>query len=331
MSASAKIVWDTDLKLFSPLMLGRWTWAMVVTLGVMLLIMGAALVPNEGWRALAGIAPMFAAVTGGLWLLGLIIMAVVFRGRYAVRYTVSSAGIRLETMSAAAKTSNRLAIVVGALARKPGVAGAGLIAASQETQEVKWGGRFHAAYNPDTRMIEIKGPWRTLLLVQCTPENYAEVAARVEAELKRHRTAARIPAKSPLPGYLLRTVVTVIACVPMFALADEYRLDIFMPIFILCFALATVWLLPVLAWAVLGGMALFAIEFIVAMLEERTSLFDPGETYLRYTVLSGDDWAMLAVVGAGMAWLGWLCVSALRGRVGSALAADQGDMEGGGS
>lgn len=328
MSTAAKIVWDADLKLFSPLMLGRWTWGMVVTLGVMLLIMGAVLIPNEGWRALLGIAPMFAAVTGGLWLLGLIIMAVVFRGRYGVRYTLSSTGLRMETTSTAAKTSNRLAIVVGVLARKPGVAGAGLLAASQETQEVKWGGRFSAAYDPANRMIALKGPWRTLLLVQCTPENYAEVAARVETELKRHRTAARVPAKSPLPGYLLRTAATVIACAPMFVLADEYRLDLFMPIFILCFALATVWLLPVLAWAVLAGMALYAIEFIVAMLEERTSMFSPGETYLRYTVLSGDDWALLAVVGAGMAWLVWLCMSALRGRVESALAADQGDMEG---
>ncbi len=331
MTAPAKIVWDTELKFFSPLMLGRWTWAMVITFAVMLLIMGTVLVPNEGWDAIAGILPLCAAVIGAFWLLGLIIMAVVFRGRYAVRYTLSSKGILLETTSTAAKKANRLAIVAGVLSGKPGVAGSGLLAASQETQEVKWGGNFHAAYRPGEHMILLKGPWRTLLMVQCTPENYAEVADKVAGYVQRRGTAKRAAAgKSPLPGYLLRTALTVLACVPLFLLADDYRLDIFMPIFVLCFALATVWLLPVLAWAVLGGLALYAGEFIVAMLEERTSMFDPGETYLRYTVLSGDDWAFLGlIVGGGIAWLVWLSVSALRGRTRSALAADQVDMEGG--
>ena len=49
------------------------------------------------------------------------------------------------------------------------------------------------------------------------------------------------------------------AFVPMFLVADEYRIDILMPIFVLCFALATVWLLPVLAWAVEGCDELHAI------------------------------------------------------------------------
>jgi hypothetical protein len=245
-----------------------------------------------------------------------------------VRYTLSASGLLLETTSRAAKVSNRAAIVVGVLSGKPGVAGSGLLAASQETQEVKWRGAFRAVYRPGSHMILLKGAWRTLMLVQCTPENYAEVAEKVAGYVKRRGAEKRVAAQaSPLPGYLLRSVATVIACVPLFLLADEYHLDLFMPIFILCFALATVWLLPVLAWAVLGGLAAYAVEFAVAMLEERTSMFEPGQTYLRFEVLSGDDWAFLGVVvGAGVAWLVWLSVSALRGRVGSALSSDQTDM-----
>lgn len=328
MTTPAKIVWETDLKFFSPLMLARWTWAMVITLLVMTLIMAVALVPSEGWDALAEAFPLFGAVTAGLWVLGLVIMAVVFRGRYGVRYTLSSTGLLLETTSRAAKISNRAAIVAGVLSGKPGVAGSGLLAASQETQEVKWRGNFRAVYRPGSQMILLKGAWRTLMLVQCTPENYAEVAEKVAGYLQRRGTSKRVAGQaSPLPGYLLRTVVTVIACIPLFLLADEYRLDLFMPIFILCFALATVWLLPVLAWAVLGGLALYAGEFVLVMLEERESMFDPGEIYRRFEVLSGDDWAFLGlVVGAGVAWLVGLSVSALRGRVQSVLVQDQEDM-----
>lgn len=328
MTTPTKLVWETDLKFFSPLMLGRWTWAMALTLLVMTLIMAVILVPSGGWDELAGIFPMFAAITAGFWLLGLLIMAVVFRGKYGVRYTLSATGLLLETTSRAAKVSNRAAIVAGILSGKPGVAGSGLLAASQETQEVKWRGNFHAVHKPDSHMILLKGPWRTLMMVQCTPENYAEVAERMAGYLKRRGAAKRVASQaSPLPGYLLRSVATVIACVPLFLLADEYHLDIFLPIFILCFALATVWLLPVLAWAVLGGLLFYIGEFVLAMLEQRQSMFEPGETYLRFEVLRGDDWAFLAlVVGAGIAWLLWLCIGALRGKVRSALAADQTDM-----
>lgn len=328
MSTKSDIVWETDLRLFSREMLLSWTKVMIITLGVMALILGMAMVPSEGWKAILNILPMLATLVAGLWALGLLVMALVFRGRYRVRYTVSDQGIRLETLSTVAKKANRLAIVLGALSGKPGLAGAGLISTTQETQEVKWKGRFHMAQSPSRQTIALKGPWRNLMLVQCTAENYAQVAARITAELDKHRTAGRAPAQSPLPGYLLRSLLVVLTSLPCFILADEYHLDALLPLLMFCFALATVWFIPLFGWVVLGTLGLQAVRLAAALLESRTSMFRPGETYLRYTVLSGDDWALIALAGAGMAWLAWFSLGAIRGRIPSALTADFGDMEG---
>ena len=321
--------WDADLRLFSGAMMLRWTAAVAVTLLVMALIMGVALVPGEGWKVFFRMLPLFAAVAGGLWLLGVLVMAVVFRGRYAVRYTLSDTGIRLETRSKAAKFANRAVVVAGVLAGKPGAVGSGLIAQSQETQEVRWGGPLRVEASDADHVVTLRGPWRPLMVVQCTAGNYRDVLARVRAGVEgRRKDPASAARKSPLPRYLLRTAGVAIACVPLFAVADEYRLDLFVPILVLCFALATVWMVPILGWVVLCGLALFAGQLVMALSGTRTSFFRPGTSYRAYEMLSGDDWALLALFAAGAAWLAWLSISGLRGRIRSAFAADMDDMDG---
>lgn len=331
-NARDEIRWDADLKLFSRAMLLRWTIATLVTLLVMVLIMAVAILPAEGAASFARMLPLFAAVAAGLWLLGVLVMAVVFRGRYAVRYTLGEDGIRLETRSRTARAANRAAIVAGALTGRAGVAGAGLIAASQETQEIRWGGPLHAIARDADHTVTIKGPWRTLMVVQCTQGNHALVADRIRAGLQRRhgrdRAAPGPVARSPLPRYLLRTMLTLLACVPMFLVADEYRIDVLMPIVVLCFALATVWLLPVLAWAVLGGLAYFGVQIVLAATAVRRSFLQPGTRYRAYEMFSGDDYALLVLFAAGASWLVWTCVSALRGRTRSVLVADEEDMHG---
>lgn len=332
MKARDSLRWDTELRLFSRAMMLRWTLAIAVTLLVIALIMAVAIIPGEGVAAFARMLPLFAALAGGLWLLGFVVMAVVFRGRYAVRYTLDDGGILLETRSRAARAANRAAIVAGVLTGRGGVAGAGLIAASQETQEIRWGGPLHAVARDADRTVTIKGPWRTLMVVQCTADNYATVAERIRAGLREGGGPAKAArprsAKSPLPRYLLRTVLALFACVPMFLVADEYRIDILMPIFVLCFALATVWLLPVLAWAVLGGLAYFTVQIAMAATATHRSFLRPGTTYRAYEVFSGDDYALLGLFATGAAWLAWMGIAALRGRIRSVLAADEEDMRG---
>jgi hypothetical protein len=95
----------------------------------------------------------------------------------------------------------------------------------------------------------------------------------------------------------------------------------------LCFALASLWLIPVMAWAVFLGLGWLAVLELFAQNETRTSMFD-GTSYRAYEVMSGDDYALLVVAALGSAYLIWLCVGLLRGRIRSALAGDMAEMAG---
>jgi hypothetical protein len=326
MSAKEKIVWETDLRLFSPEMFKGWSLAMVATCVVMMLILGIVFVAQGDFDTLPDMALMILAVVAGLWVFGFIVMALLFRGKFRVRYTASESGILMETLDKVAKTSNRLAIVLGALSGKPGLLGAGLINRSREAEAVEWDGAFRAVQRPERHLIVLKGPWRSLMLVQCLAGNYAQVAALVEREMNRHGTMKRVPGKSPLPTYLGRTALVALASFPIFALHEEYDLDVFLPLLMFCFALATVWLIPLFGWVVMGSLGLIAFTVAGRLVEEIPSYFRPDETFTRFEVMGSEDWLLLGLAGLGTAWLLWLSVGALRGRIQSALIADWGDM-----
>jgi hypothetical protein len=304
MNAREKIVWETDLRLFGPEMLKGWSLAMVATWVVMMLILGSVFLAQGEADALADMALVFLAVVAGLWGLGFLVMAVLFRGKFRVRYTASETGVLMETLDTVARKSNRLAIVLGALSGKPGLLGAGLIGRSREAEAVGWDGAFRAVLRPERHLIVFKGPWRSLMLVQCLEDNYARVAALVEREMGRHDTAKRIPGKSPLPAYLGRTALVALASFPIFALHEEYDLDVFLPLLMFCFALATVWLIPLFGWVVMGSLGLIAFTARRPADGGGSVLFQAGR---KLHPFRGDGVGGLAAAGPWPAWArpGW--------------------------
>lgn len=323
---TAPLVWETDLPLFSRLMLTQWTLAMLATATLMALILGTIFAAQQEWDALAPMAGLIGAVTFGLWLLGLIIMAVLFRGRYHVRYTLSERGLRCDTLDQVAKTTNRLAIGLGAVMGKGQLLGAGLIGISRESEEVQWSGAFVARFDPVRYTVLMKNGWRTLLWVQCTAENYTVVAEQINLYMTRRHTGSRLAGRSPLPAYLGRSLLVFLACATLVPLAEEYDTGLFLPIFTLCFALAMVWLINLFGWVVLGGLVAQIALVVLVQFEQRQSFFNPAEVYRAYEVLSGDDFNLFLLAGIGIAVLVWLCYGALRGRWLAALIADQSDM-----
>lgn len=326
MSDQDKIIWETDLRLFSPEMLKGWSLAMAATWGVMMLILGIVFAAQDELDAMADLALLLLVVAVGLWVLGFLVMALLFRGRFRVRYTASDQGVLMETLDKVALRTNRLAIVLGTLSGKPGLLGAGLINRAREKEGVEWDGAFRADLRPQRNLIVFKGAWRSLLLVQCREDNYAAVADLVQRQMARHGTARRIPGKSPLPAYLGRTLLVALASFPIFGLHEEYGLDVFLPLLMFCFALATVWLIPLFGWVVLGCLGLMGFTVTTRLLEDIPSFFDPGLSHARFEILGSDDWLLVGLAGLGAAWLVWLSVGALRGRIRSALISDWGDM-----
>jgi uncharacterized membrane protein YecN with MAPEG domain len=314
MTSRDEISWEADLPLLSRQMLRQWTLAMLATAAVMMALLGTLFAAQQEWDTLVPMATMVGAVTGGLWLLGIAVMVVVFRGKYRVRYTVSDRGVRCDTIDRTARAASRIAVVAGVLGRRPQVAGAGLLSLSRESEEANWSGAFRMALDEPRHSITLRGSWRTLLWVQCTPENFAAVKSAIAGHMAAHQTAGRVSRSSPVPRYLGRSLIVVASSVPLLAAAGEFDTGLLVPIVTLCFALATVWLINVFGWVVLGGLVVQAAQLLLVELEVRRSIFGRGETYRAYEVLGGDDLTLLMLAGIGAAALALLSVRALKGR-----------------
>lgn len=318
------LVWESDLPLLTRAMFMQWTGAMAATAVVMLLILVPIFATQGDWDALPGLLGIILAVAGGLWLLGFAIMALVFRGRMRVRYTLGEKGVLQETLDKTARGANRLAIVAGVLARDPRVLGSGLIAKSREAEAIEWPMVARADDDPARHFITLRNSWRALMWVQCTPENHAQVLSHIQGALAANPPGSEATRGSPLPRYLLHSLLIVAACIPQFMLVEEFHLDLFVVMLVLCFALASLWLIPLFGWVVLAGLGWMGIELFLRLTEERASYIFPDRSIRTLDILTDNDMALLLLALAGAAYLAWLSVSALRGRLMSMLVRDQG-------
>jgi hypothetical protein len=326
-TSAPDLVWEIDV----PLITDRFVvGALLRVFGITALIMGGLLTLLFGvqgeWDAVPQMWVAVLATCAGLMVLGLLVMVLVFRNRMRFRYTLDAEGIRCETIDRVARTGNRAAIAAGVLLGRPQAAGAGLIARSQEDQRIEWGGAFRAEYKPAARVVVLRNAWRRLMLVYCTPETYAQAAEIIRAGMEKSGAETRVPKRSPLPRYLGWSALAIAATLPLFLLVDAYDVPLLIPLIVLCFALATVWFVGVFGWVVLGGLVVEAGWVVASALEVRESFIRPGETYAHWTVFSGDDWALLALAGAGAAVLVWISVRAIVGRLRPMLMQDFTDM-----
>jgi hypothetical protein len=188
---------------------------------------------------------------------------------------------------------------------------------------MSWSALRRASFSPRWRAIKLANGWRTVMVLYCLPENYEDVAGRVQQALASNPPSRE--RRSLLAGYLLRTALVVAASSPLFNLPTPVHVEAFVPFLIMCCALASVWLTPILAWVVLGGLAWLAFEVSwVAMSPHRSIITD--DTLPLFRLMSDGDWigATLAFVGA--AYLVWLSFALLRGRTQSALTRDMSEM-----
>lgn len=327
-SRAEPLGWDADLPLFSRVMLTQWTGAMLATLLLVALIMAPIFLVDGDLDALGRLMVMMAVCVAVLWAFGLLLMALLFRGRFRVRFTVDRKGIRFESREGTAAKLNRAAVVIGALAAKPGLAGAGLLAASREAEEVRWSPAVRIVYRPRSGTILVRNSWRTLMWVHCPAEVYDRAAAAIQEHSAAASAAAPGASRSPLPRYLGHTLLVAVASFALFAAADEFGVDLLVPLSIYCFALAMVWLVPLFGYVVLAGLLLQAGLTTGDLWEVRESSLFVGETYRGYEVLGDAETGLLlvtAVAASGLALMSWRY---LRGRSVSALVADHGDMGG---
>lgn len=317
--------WDIDVHLLTNrYMIAAMAKVMLGASLVVAALIGLLLGIQGDWAAALSMAGVMLAIGCGLFVLSLLVMALFFRNAIATRYALDDKGMRMTVIDRKARAGNRIAFWGGLVLGKPGAMGAGALAVAQEQQWFGWNGAFTASYEPATRSIALRNGWRTLARIYCLPGNYDQAVALVLRALSDNATPTRVPARSPLGRYLLRTVLVVGCSLPLFGLASELDLSLFMPLILLCFALATVWFVPPMAWAVLGALLIIFVEVALRLMEHHRSMFT-GEIFRHYEVMSGDDWAMMALTGIAVAMLVWGAVATLRGRLTPALTQDWSD------
>ena len=324
-----RLSWEIGIPLVTnPRMLRTFALVTALSMAVVVVLLGVVFGSQGDWDSVLTMAKIFALVGVGLFVLFVLVMGLVFGNRLRTRYTVDDEGIVQETVDKVGKVGSRLAVIAGILGRSPGTTGAGLIAMSNEVASLSWDGAFTVSAVPRRHLLVFRNAWRPVMEVYCTPENYAAVESLVRERMEERRTVERVEAKSPLPRYLLHTVLVLAASFAVLVAHDAFDLDVLVPMIMLAFALATLWLIPLFGYVVLLTNALILFAFVMVLLEERTSMFRRGETYLHYEVFSDADWGHLVLALAGLAYLSWLSIRAVRGKLVSLLVRDQGDMGG---
>jgi threonine/homoserine/homoserine lactone efflux protein len=150
------------------------------------------------------------------------------------------------------------------------------------------------------------------------------VVARIKQAMAAKPPTSETSGASPLPRQLLHSALIVLASTTLFMLVEEFQLDLLAAMLVVCFALATLWLIPLCAWVVLAGLGWMGVELFPRLTEVKTSHGFVGRRYPAWDLLSDDDLALLLLAVVGAAYLIWLSLGALRGKLTSMLIRDQG-------
>lgn len=322
---SSDLVWEADLPLFGRAMFLQWSGAMLATLAVVVLILLPVFAARGDWDALPVLLVAFSLTTIGLWLLGLLIMALLFRGHVRVRYTLTDKGAVYETVDRVVQRAGDIGVVLGAMTRSPHLLGSGLTAKSRQTLSIEWRQVARVDDDPQRHFVTLRNSWRAVMWLQCTPQNHADVVAFIGRSLARARKSpgAEAGRPSPLPRYLLHSALTLLACVPLFLLSEEFHLELLIGLLVMCFALATLWLIPLFGWVVLAGVGWMAVELLLTLVKVRPSAVFPRRTVRELDLVTYYDLGLFVLAALGTGYLVWLSVSALRGKLPSMLIRDQ--------
>ncbi len=121
-----------------------------------------------------------------LFLLTYLFITVVWGGKYDVGFELDQTGVRCFTLANQAKRNkilNALTVVAGLLSGKPAVAGAGMLAQSQQDVQIKWKRIKRVKYIPLRQVIMINAGFAENIALFCKNDNYDEVEMFVRSHL----------------------------------------------------------------------------------------------------------------------------------------------------
>jgi len=189
---SDPIAWTVNVPLLTtPIIVRQLAAVILIPLAILtLLLIGLAWF--EG--SLDQLGAIFRAIFGvSAILLVLVLAAVVlfFNNRMTVSFEVDADGVRSRVVDRRAKFGRTLAIVLGALARNPTVAGAGLLARANSSRFTEWHEIRSLEVDQKRHTVLLRGNRLVLDAVFCTKDNFMDVKSAIEKEIRRSRKATR--------------------------------------------------------------------------------------------------------------------------------------------
>ncbi len=124
-------------------------------------------------------------ILAGLMALTWLFFQVVHRGKYDVEFTLDESGALCRTQAKQARKNrivNGLTVALGLLARRPAIAGAGLLAQARQSEFMRWSRIRKVKYLPRQNTILLRGGFGEQMALFCTRDNYAEVERIVKAK-----------------------------------------------------------------------------------------------------------------------------------------------------
>jgi hypothetical protein len=336
--ASGLISWDFNVPLLTDQfimydMLKVWGGA---CLGFGLII-GAIVAYERDWHALINIMALVGVLSVGVLAIFILVMLVFFGNRFPMGFVLGPEGAMVIGKSQRGRFGNRLAVILGALAGKPGVAGAGLLASARESAGIRWTDVRRVNIHPQTRVISLMNSWRVVIRIYCTPKNYDLVLQAVQkwaAEgLKKADKASRTKGLSPILRLGLKSFLAAVAAFLITALPIKVS-----PVLIwslLAVGLGAIWFL---AYKRFFGAVVLVLVSVILLSFVRQSLEvgqinDPDEfrsfalsqgvkidkvpdwiigKYRRFEHFHRHDWLQTGIAGLGLALFVWIGMASLR-------------------
>jgi len=196
-----QLTWEAAIPLVSsPFFL----WDMLKLFGITALVMGLLLAliqllsPAPGFWQACWLIPLL--VSGGLFLLSLLVSILVFFNRYWARFTLDGDGVLYESARGSRTVSRALgsgAIILGLLRSAPVAAGAGMLARSRNMVFLSWCNVCKISPFPRYRVITLSNCWRPVLRLHCPSQLlYDQAIARLEAAAPKARWKAHPAVKA---------------------------------------------------------------------------------------------------------------------------------------
>lgn len=140
----------------------------------------------------------------------------IYRNRMSVRFHIDDRGIRAELTGGTQKKSgivNKLLIILAVMLRKPRAAGPAL--ASPQSFESEWEGVERLREYPNLHAVALYNSWRRVLVVYCTPDNYApalEIIKNGISDAAPRRRELQADSRAKLKKYAFRGAIALAAC-----------------------------------------------------------------------------------------------------------------------